>query len=86
MRGALISAFPWLSDTGIIPTDAGSTTIPVRLPACGWDHPRGCGEHEINDTLKSTVEGSSPRMRGALEQLEGELHAAGIIPADAGST
>ena len=50
------------------------------------DHPRGCGEHTMQDMLPGLQEGSSPRMRGALDLLVDLGARAGIIPADAGST
>ena len=53
---------------------------------CGADHPRACGANERQNRRSSTVDGSSPRMRGKLAAiLRGrELHR--IIPAHAGQT
>ena len=70
----------------IIPADAGSTSPGFPWTATIKDHPRGCGEHTGTIRLMNSLEGSSPRMRGALEQCVGILHDVGIIPADAGST
>ena len=50
------------------------------------DHPRGCGEHLRSLKTCTAVGGSSPRMRGALRTYQAATRAAGIIPADAGST
>ena len=50
------------------------------------DHPRGCGEHIVVVYWRALVEGSSPRMRGALTSNFGKQIPDGIIPADAGST
>ena len=65
MRGALIFKVAVLAFLGIIPADAGSTVVewgPVRDTE---DHPRGCGEHDINIDHGVAPLGSSPRMRGA---------------------
>ena len=51
-----------------------------------WDHPRGCGEHIPVLLIRVNCDGSSPRMRGALDWLMCSLRDFGIIPADAGST
>ena len=71
---------------GIIPADAGSTSVwcSRRLPA--WDHPRGCGEHIRHVAFPRALVGSSPRMRGALASSYAGAPEEGIIPADAGST
>ncbi len=74
------------SNRRIIPADAGSTLF----SALNWfalaDHPRGCGEHQQQQTDYNLQQGSSPRMRGAhsLAGLGGTYDR--IIPADAGST
>ena len=71
---------------GIIPAHAGNTIythnpwFPVR------DHPRACGEHTLEPFRVSSDPGSSPRMRGTLEQGYRGLHLVGIIPAHAGNT
>ncbi len=70
----------------IIPADAGSTCRQQHRAADGRDHPRGCGEHAIVDTLRECENGSSPRMRGAPVGHESDDDVLGIIPADAGST
>ena len=86
MRGAHVVGGNVALDRRIIPADAGSTgTMKAILPWHG-DHPRGCGEHasSLGEHIKGT--GSSPRMRGARHARRQSEHAAGIIPADAGST
>ena len=86
MRGALSKGIPDPSELGIIPADAGSTVlIPANIPA-DKDHPRGCGEHSARRKCETLTEGSSPRMRGALEDHHPVVGSRGIIPADAGST
>ena len=70
----------------IIPADAGSTSRVHILILAVQDHPRGCGEHALNDTVSLACWGSSPRMRGAPRQVFSRLLSGRIIPADAGST
>ena len=50
------------------------------------DHPRGCGEHAGLALGDLWMQGSSPRMRGALHHILDVLRMHRIIPADAGST
>ena len=50
------------------------------------DHPRGCGEHSHAADDALVLDGSSPRMRGALIRDRQGHHRRRIIPADAGST
>ena len=86
MRGALrCKRFRW-SFWGIIPADAGSTGKAATKTTGTGDHPRGCGEHALKDTVSFACSGSSPRMRGARDAARLTEQAARIIPADAGST
>ena len=65
MRGApclTVRICPW---PGIIPADAGSTSLAMSAMNCGRDHPRGCGEHQSVRITVTSSGGSSPRMRGA---------------------
>ena len=70
----------------IIPADAGSTSPPWLRTWAIWDHPRGCGEHEILPVSKGGSAGSSPRMRGTLVASIRGYPNVRIIPADAGNT
>ncbi len=72
--------------SGIIPADAGSTSAGRTGPGGSRDHPRGCGEHITVGIMDSCPQGSSPRMRGALQRRRHRRPEGGIIPADAGST
>ena len=86
MRGAHSHAKRIMVFRGIIPADAGSTR---SWPWTHWpcaDHPRGCGEHNIQVSHPSRPSGSSPRMRGAHSTVVKFWMAGRIIPADAGST
>ena len=86
MRGALDSAEIALDHRRIIPADAGSTSAFGSAFGPYWDHPRGCGEHLPFGRLLVSRNGSSPRMRGALDRMRRSAFRTGIIPADAGST
>ena len=71
---------------GIIPACAGSTNGQGCSSCPDWDHPRMRGEHAPESDYVVVYMGSSPHARGALEELQGLAHHAGIIPACAGST
>ena len=70
----------------IIPAHAGQTLAipPSRLSPT--DHPRACGANELDRFSVFTVSGSSPRMRGKLDDDGLVLAARRIIPAHAGQT
>ena len=86
MRGT----HPWrpkhADQAGIIPAYAGNTIVCARTLRCVGDHPRVCGEHGRAINRWTTIPGSSPRMRGTLEDAWLEEFGAGIIPAYAGNT
>ena len=86
MRGALSFGCAGQVRPGIIPADAGSTRSSAGTGRPGEDHPRGCGEHWSGWYIVLSVQGSSPRMRGALCAKISAVKCIGIIPADAGST
>ena len=66
MRGALTGNPKTSGSARIIPADAGSTSRPAAQCPHEGDHPRGCGEHSLTEDGPSRLDGSSPRMRGAL--------------------
>ena len=70
----------------IIPAGAGSTGSGLALFFMGRDHPRGRGEHAIDDGVAVGKLGSSPRARGALDRARVAARLLRIIPAGAGST
>ena len=86
MRGALVGHALRLRKPRIIPADAGSTCRSNARRIDWKDHPRGCGEHLLEQCLQLEDVGSSPRMRGAHIQARGFIIYSRIIPADAGST
>ena len=69
-----------------IPAPAGNTACwrSWRRPAAV--HPRACGEHSRSTGKSATRCGSSPRLRGILDQKEERGREARFIPAPAGNT
>ena len=86
MRGAHVLDNSPISDRRIIPADAGSTLWALLDRSVAGDHPRGCGEHSRGSSGSGNANGSSPRMRGALDTHSHASWYPRIIPADAGST
>ena len=86
MRGAPFLFAAQTLSMRIIPADAGSTPREVVIVGDIGDHPRGCGEHLRGSAPFSSICGSSPRMRGALDTRDFGRFRTRIIPADAGST
>ena len=70
---------------GIIPARAGSSGARAHSVPMARDHPRACGEQPTFSRLRWFSPGSSPRVRGAVEDLRAVLALSGIIPARAGS-
>ena len=70
---------------GIIPACAGSSIRPVARPPRRRDHPRVCGEQLLYSLPLTFLQGSSPRVRGAVVTVRGTRLHDGIIPACAGS-
>ena len=64
MRGTQRPTAPMLTQTRIIPADAGNTDVPTEHARCAQDHSRGCGEHRQLGRQQREQHGSSPRMRG----------------------
>ena len=71
---------------GIIPAYAGNTRCRTGFQAGCGDHPRVCGEHQLDALVGGIRTGSSPRMRGTLAPVIIGHVAHGIIPAYAGNT
>ena len=71
---------------GIIPACAGNTRWWSCTPRQGGDHPRVCGEHFALVGRITMSPGSSPRVRGTLQDLDMWVEWGGIIPACAGNT
>ncbi len=69
-----------------IPADAGNTDSWKVAVSIRSVHPRGCGEHPQAPLMMSSSSGSSPRMRGTLQEMMLEYIESRFIPADAGNT
>ena len=85
-RGALLSGALTSGAAGIIPACAGSTSIAPGAFSLSQDHPRMRGEHDSFADQIEAIQGSSPRMRGALASAVPSGRLTRIIPACAGST
>ncbi|RYP99589.1 hypothetical protein PG22511B_1304 [Bifidobacterium pseudolongum subsp. globosum] len=71
---------------GIIPALAGNTGTANTSSTTSGDHPRACGEHVPTQYGTAGWVGSSPRLRGTLQNLGSVNFWSGIIPALAGNT
>ncbi len=71
---------------GLIPAYAGNTGGRRRRRRSGPAHPRVCGEHLRNVVMVVHAVGSSPRMRGTLQDQPKRRAQPGLIPAYAGNT
>ena len=86
MRGTRDTPECGIAGAGIIPAYAGNTSLLIRSQMPCWDHPRICGEHPRKSATLSTMDGSSPHMRGTPSLIENNRLGFGIIPAYAGNT
>ena len=86
MRGSPVKGLLMAFTVGIIPAHAGLTFCLGVLAQGLRDHPRACGAHELALRKEFPEAGSSPRMRGSLEDPIRNVLADGIIPAHAGLT
>ena len=86
MRGTPLKAAYPSGSPGIIPAYAGNTGEASESMACGRDHPRVCGEHDVKSHYRPPPPGSSPRMRGTHAHRAYRRRHGGIIPAYAGNT
>ena len=86
VRGSLESFDTDVARTGITPAGAGLTLEIELQPSHDRDHPRGCGAHSFMPIILQSGSGSSPRVRGSLEDVDEVLVDEGIIPAGAGLT
>ena len=86
VRGAQHVHIPEPAPRGLIPARAGSTVGCTGGRVCRWAHPRPCGEHESARVAEWVEPGSSPPVRGALQEINAPHAYRGLIPARAGST
>ena len=71
---------------GLIPARAGKTTGRCPRPGSPGAHPRACGENSYPRDLSDRSLGSSPRVRGKLDEPPSPPVLQGLIPARAGKT
>ena len=69
-----------------IPAYAGKTCGGSSVQEAAWEHPRVCGENDLQDEIDRGQEGTSPRMRGKLSRKTPTQTAGRNIPAYAGKT
>ena len=86
MRGTPIAVDVVRGYLEIIPACAGNTRLSAHDAVYGRDHPRVCGEHNLDEATNIGIAGSSPRVRGTLADDDGHGRLLGIIPACAGNT
>ena len=86
VRGARTALGCGRQSAGIIPAGAGSTRYETLIRSLSRDHPRRCGEHVRCRHCYETFNGSSPQVRGALNNYSLDQQYFRIIPAGAGST
>ncbi len=70
----------------IIPAHAGQTSLSRLASSAATDHPRACGANGYPVSSLCCAVGSSPRMRGKLQQKTQVTNEVRIIPAHAGQT
>ena len=71
---------------GLIPALAGTTLMPAASRPSPRAHPRAGGDDSGAPWTGQASRGSSPRWRGRLRRRSAAHHAAGLIPALAGTT
>ena len=86
MRGSLSRYVASEQRIGIIPAHAGLTLKKSVQRISSRDHPRACGAHLILASVRPSIAGSSPRMRGSRSSGQWRCWQGGIIPAHAGLT
>ena len=85
-RGKRVDAVHPHAGVGLIPARAGKTRPSRPPPGRSPAHPRACGENGWARRHIRAQPGSSPRVRGKLENAAGNLQATRLIPARAGKT
>ena len=86
MRGKRLSALFPGQRSGLIPAHAGKTAGSTAANSPKPAHPRACGENNVVVGVHCGFSGSSPRMRGKLGVVAGQVNVLGLIPAHAGKT
>ena len=80
VRGTDSRRWGWSLDTRFIPARAGNGRCSLVGPESGPVHPRACGERETQDDDEPEAYGSSPRVRGTVEQVSSTSYLERFIP------
>ena len=86
MRGKPVRCVVDIVVLRIIPAHAGQTPCDERERRSRTDHPRACGANSWTFGSRSSMYGSSPRMRGKPRPVQSTGAPVRIIPAHAGQT
>ena len=84
MRGKVLLLLDAGVVVGITPAYAGKSCRWCHHRRTAWDHPRVCGEKDLQMFAQASAQGSPPRMRGKVHQLREAAQFGGITPAYAG--
>ena len=74
-----------LHEVGLIPAGAGNIGRSCTTFRASRAHPRRCGEHSVPVRSDAGIEGSSPQVRGTLQDQRTMTVRVGLIPAGAGN-
>ena len=86
MRGKVVAHCVRQNAVRITPAYAGKRPGNVSGAHNVWDHPRVCGEKQVNTVDTYPPAGSPPRMRGKAGKHRGHVPASRITPAYAGKS
>ena len=86
VRGKRWEEDRWTDPVGLIPACAGKMSGKAPSRNHGSAHPRACGENAKMMAPDKWCAGSSPRVRGKLDQTQCRDLLGGLIPARAGKT
>ena len=86
MRGKVVAHCVRQNAVRITPAYAGKRPGNVSGAHNVWDHPRVCGEKQVNTVDELAVEGSPPRMRGKVLKNRVKSGQPRITPAYAGKS
>ena len=86
MRGKVVAHCVRQNAVRITPAYAGKRPGNVSGAHNVWDHPRVCGEKQVNTVDTYPPAGSPPRMRGKVREMKTGKTRRGITPAYAGKS
>ena len=86
VRGKAITTEAAVKSVGITPACAGKSAVYPHLEAVHEDHPRVCGEKDLQKKLLAAGAGSPPRVRGKGDGTLDEGAPVRITPACAGKS